>query len=329
MVSSTAIDMHALCPRLMAYGQSLEYDAKWPLAADVYGTIVAHAHPVEDADLAVAAHLQLAFCLRTLGDLDAAAQAYEQASRIAHAAHDMIGVLRGRLGDAKIATARGNMPHAEAILEETIAQASANGLDDVKSRALIDRAYIAGLCLQWDRTIRYSYQALEIVQSQRERDRVLNNIATSFRHLGLPDAARDAYLVLAATGQEQYLRWLAEVNLMELAAEQRVELQFDKYRRDLESADFTPQLRITYLLHVGRGYHALGNSTAGIPYLERAIEMASSYGFNQMVFEAEAALTDARRERAPASRRIEPQVTPEVRAVVDAIHEMRELAGIG
>ena len=62
------------------------------------------------------------------------------------------------------------------------------------------------------------------------------------------------------TAQEQYIRWMAELNLMELAATQGIELQFDKYRRDLESADFTPLLRVTYLLHVGRGYHTLGQS---------------------------------------------------------------------
>jgi tetratricopeptide (TPR) repeat protein len=329
MVAAPAVDLHALSPRLMAYGQALEYEARWALAGDVYTTIITHSHPVEDADLATAANLQLAFCLRTLGELDGAASAYEQASRIAYAANDLIGVLRGRLGDAKIATARGNMPHAEAILAETIERADEHGLADLKSNALIDRAYIAGLALQWDRTIGYSYQALEVVQSPRQRDRILNNIATAFRHLGLSAPARDAYLVLAATGQEQYLRWLAEVNLMELAALERMELQFDRYRRDLESADFTPQLRITYLISVGRGYHALGHSHTAVPYLERAVEMASDFGFNQMLFEAEATLADARKEKAPAAPAPTPWIAPDVRVVADAIHEMRETAGIG
>jgi len=77
----------------------------------------------------------------------------------------MIGVLRGRLGDAKIATARGNMPQAESILDETIARAAEGGLDEVRSNALIDRAYIAGLCGQYERTIRYSYEALDLTKS--------------------------------------------------------------------------------------------------------------------------------------------------------------------
>ena len=43
---ATRVDMRALTPRLMAYGQALEYDAKWHLAIDVYETIINHADPV-------------------------------------------------------------------------------------------------------------------------------------------------------------------------------------------------------------------------------------------------------------------------------------------
>jgi tetratricopeptide (TPR) repeat protein len=328
VVSSANLDLHGLIPRLMAYGQTLEYEARWSLAADVYQTIVAHAQPEEDADLVVSAFIQLAFTLRTVSDYDGAAVAYERASSVALAAGDLIGVLRGRLGDAKLAMARGNVPRAESILEETIQCAKSNGLDDIRSRALNDRAYVAGVTKQHDRAIRYSYEALELTKNPRDRDRVLLNIATGFRYLGLLDVARDAYLVLAATGQEQYLRWLSEINLMELAAQQRIELQFDRHRRDLESAAFTPLLRVTYLLHVGRGYHSLGNPEAGIPYLKQAVALAESHKLNQLIFEAEDALADARRKevRRPAETQVTTHVA--VQAVADAIHDLRHLAGV-
>lgn len=326
MVGSKAIDLHALSPRLMAYGQALEYEAKWALAADVYTTITSHAHPVEDADLAVGAHIQLAFCLRTLGDLDAAVVAYEQASSIAHRANDLMGVLRARLGDAKIAAVRGNMRHADAILEETIARANERGFHQIQSLALGDRAYIAAVGKQWDRVVRYSYEALEHVQSQRTRDRILNNIATAFRDLGLADAARDSYLVIAATADEQYVRWHAEMNLMELSAEQGLELVFDKYRRDLESSDFTPELRVTYLLHVGRGYHVLGQATSSIAYLERAVELAERYSLNHFVFEAEEALAAARRQENMRPKPSVYEADPDLQRIADALHHMREVA---
>jgi tetratricopeptide (TPR) repeat protein len=330
MVSSTAIDMHAICPRLMAYGQSLEYEAKWSLAADVYQAIVAHAHPVEDSDLAIAAHLQMAFCLRTMGDLESASAMYYKASQLAFAANDLIGVLRGRLGDAKIAMAKGNLPQADLIVSETIAEAETHKLTEIQSRALNDRSHIAGLRGDYDRLIRYAYRSLEIAPVQRDRDRILNNIATAFRYLGLSDVARDSYLVLAATAQEQYVRWIAGLNLMELAAEQQSELQFDRYRRDFESVELTPFLRATYLLHVGRGYHALGQAATGVPYLKQAVEVASKHQLNQLAFEAETALADATRDerRVPAAKSATPWVEKDLRFVIDGIHDMKQLAGV-
>lgn len=327
MTSSTAVDMHALTPRLMAYAEALDYEARWGLAADVYQTIADSTHPIEDADLSVAANLQLGYCLRTLGDLDASSVAFGAAAQVADAAGDLMGVLRARLGEAKLAMSRGNIPRAESILDTTIQSARVHQFDEVHANALVDRAFIAGSGGRHDQAINLSYRALELSSVQRRRDRILTNIATGFRHLGLAVAARDAYLVLAATAQEQYIRWMAELNLMELAAEQGIELQFDKYRRDLDSADFSPQLRVTYLLHVGRGYHALGSADKGIPYLERAIELAADQELNQLLFEAEAALTEARkagRRQVVHATRVDPSVQP----VVDAIHEMREQAGI-
>jgi tetratricopeptide (TPR) repeat protein len=328
MVSTSTVDMHLLCPRLMAYGQALDYDAKWSLAADVYATIVAHAHPVEDSDLVIAANLQLGYCLRTIGELDDALTAFDQASRVAMQAGDMIGVLRSRLGDAKVAMARGNMPHAEALVDKTIEDAQQHGLREIHANALTDRAFIAGAAAQYDRVIRYSYAALELSTSPRHRDRVLNNIATGFRFLGLYDSARDAYVILSATAQEQYIRWMADLNLMELAASQGSELQFDRYRRDLESADFTPQLRVTYLLQVGRGFHSLGEQEKAVSYLERAIEAAADHQLNALLFEAEGALAETR------SRRARPKVVeaetfdPSIQPVIDAIQEMKDLATV-
>jgi tetratricopeptide (TPR) repeat protein len=328
MTAASGVEIHALCPRLIAYGQALEYDAKWSLAIDVYDTVVQHADPSEDADLVVTSLLRLGGCHKAIGDLDAAARSYDEASAAALPAGDLIGVLTARLGEAKVAMARGNMPKAESILERTLEEAQSAGLDDVRSRALTDRAFIAGSGGRYQQAIRFSYDALELSKTQRDRDRILANIATGFRYLGLFDVARDAYLVLASTAQEQYIRWMSELNLMELAALQGMELDFDKYRRDLASADFTPQLRVTYLLHVGRGYTALGNADAGIPYLERAIQLASTYSLNQLVFEAEGALAEARRREVRASKPNLAAVDPSIHAVIDAIHGMKETAGI-
>jgi tetratricopeptide (TPR) repeat protein len=329
MVACTAADMHALSPRLMAYGQALEYEAKWSLAADVYTNIVMYTHHVDDADLVITASLQLGFCLRISGYLDKAAAAYAQACELASAANDLCGIIRGHMGDAKIAADRGNMPRAESILDEAIEKARTYGLDDVRSRALNDRAFVAGQRGQHDRVIRFSYDALSLSKSQRERDRILTNIATAFRYIGLLDVARDAHLVLASTAQEQFIRWNSALNLLDLAAQQESELQFDRYRRELEIADLSPQLRATYLLYVGRGYCLLHQSPLGIPYLEKAVEFAAEHRLNQLMFEAEEALSVAGREQRSVTPT--PKWTNDATSfedVVGAIQSMKEMAGI-
>jgi tetratricopeptide (TPR) repeat protein len=329
MVACTATDMHALSPRLMAYGQALEYEAKWSLAADVYATIAAYTHPIDDADLAIAAALQLGFCFRVLGNLEAATAAYAQACKFAEAVNDLNGLIRGQMGDAKIAAERGNMPRAEAILDEAIAKARTYGLDDVQSRALTDRAFVAGQRGQHDQAIRFSYDALSLSKSGRERDRILTNIATGFRFVGQQKVARDAYLVLAATAQEQFIRWNAELCLLELAAEQGSELQFDRHRRDLEASDLSPQLRVHYHLNVGRGYAMLHQPENAVRHLELAIDLASTHNFNQLIFEAEAALSAVKRREAGQEKRASVEFeTSSFDDIVLAIESMKETAGI-
>ena len=112
-------DIHVVITPLMAFAQTLEYDAKWLLAADVYHSVLAHLHPVEDADASIAAHLRLGSCYRNLHDVPAAAAAFEAASNVATAVGDIVGVLRARVGEARIAILRGNLPRAEEILDDS------------------------------------------------------------------------------------------------------------------------------------------------------------------------------------------------------------------
>lgn len=329
MVACSATDMHALSPRLMAYGQALEYDAKWTLAADVYTTIATHTHPVEDADLSVAASLQLGFCFRNVGRFEESAAAYHHASRLADAVHDLVGVIRGQMGDAKVAADRGNMPKAEEILEDAIEKARVNGLDEVRSRALNDRAFVAGMRGQHDRAIRFSYDALTLSKSQRERDRILTNIATGLRYVGLLDAATDAHLLLASTAQEKFIRWNSVLNLIDLAAQQGSELLFDRYRRELDSVDLSPQLQAMYYLYVGRGYGVFGQDLTAISYLDRAVETSSTHKLNQLLFEAESALADVKRAKTRPPTEYSPAEAASFEDIVEAIQSMKGLAGVG
>lgn len=318
-------DIHVVATPLMAYAQALEYEAKWPLAADVYHTVLAHLHPVEDGDASIAAHLRLGQCYRNLNQIDAAAAAFGAASEIATALGDMVGILRARIGEARIAMIRGNVPKAEKLLDDTIKRAVGAELRDVRSRALHDRANVAQIGRQYELAIQFAYDALEHSQVQSERDRILGDIALSFMELGVYSAARDAYLVLSATAQEQYTRWAATLNLLEISVQTSSEMHFESYRRQLAGQSLPLLMATAFQLAVGNGYQRFGNYAKARLHLERAMAMAGEHGFNQYLFEAEEALLQL--ETPPPPLRVSAEISLDTKEVADAIRELRESVG--
>lgn len=319
-------DIHVVVTPLMAYARALEYEAKWTLAADVYHSVLAHVHPVEDSDASIAAQLRLGQCYRNLNRIDDAMFAFEAASEIANAVGDIVGILRARIGEARVAIMRGNLPRAQTILDETIAKATTPELRDVRSRALHDRSVIATTGGEYELAIRLAYEALEHSETPSERDRILSDIAGAFLQLGVLSAAQDAYLVLSATAQEQYMRWLATINLLEIFARVGAEPQFEQYRRELVGQPLPPLLATGLELQLGVGYRQFGHATKARLHLDRAVVMAEEHRLNQFLIEAEKALQPLDEPKPP--QRV-PQMSLDVEEVADAIKAMRESVASG
>jgi tetratricopeptide (TPR) repeat protein len=318
-------DIHSVVTPLMAYAQALEYDAKWRLAADVYQSVLAHLHPIEDSDASIAAHLRLGQCFKNLNFLDDSAAAFASASDIANQVGDIVGVLRAHVGEARLAVIRGNLPKAEELLDGTIRRAVGAQFRDVRSRALHERSAVAHFRKQYDLAIQLAYEALEHSQVPSERDRILSDIAKSFLDLGVYSAARDAYLVLSATAQEQYMRWAATLNLMEIAAQTGAEMLFELYRRELVGQAMPPYMVTAFELTVGGGYQRFGNFEKAQSHLQRAVALAGEHGFNQFLFEAEESLLQL--ETPPPARKGPAELSLDLQEVADAINELRNSVG--
>jgi tetratricopeptide (TPR) repeat protein len=329
LTSARGGDLHAVAPRLMAYARSLDLDGRWTLAADVYDTILTHVHPVDEADVVVNALLRRAHCLRQMGELAEASAVYATAAEVATRASDIIGSLRARIGEAKVLADRGNLPAADAMLESTADVAGQHSLSDVRATATHDRSHVAYLRGRYDAAVRFAYDAMRESTNEHERERILNDLATAFSTLGVKSAARDAFMILAATAREQYLRWTATINLLELAAEDGVRLQFERYRQQLAGAGLPPLLQVHYELHVGRGYQALGEPAQAQMWLERAAGTAAAHSFNKLAFEAGDALEKNTRpvQRTPAVA-FEVEIPDDVGQIAQEIRELRELAGV-
>lgn len=321
-----AAAVHDVMPRVLAYGRALEFEAKWKLAVDVYDTVIAHTHPIEECDIAITAHLQRGFCLRMLGEFEQAQTAYATAGSVAERTRDMVGVLRARIGDAKIAVARGNLPYAESVLDETIASALAHGATAVRSRALHDRAMVAGMRGNYELSIQLAYEALADSDSASERDRILSDIGTAFHYLGIRSAARDAFLVLSATAQEQYMRWMASIALMTIAAEDGVEPVFEQLRRSLAALPLPPDLETEYYIHLGKAHRELGRDDLSNIALGKAIQLAEHFGFNALLFEAEDLVAAGRRGRRWPPE--EAAIPASIADVAESIRGLRELAKV-
>lgn len=330
------VDVDLLAPRLLAYGHALDLEGRFAMAADVLRQVIELVDPSLHADVAVDAYMRLGFCLRMLGQLDAAASAYRSATNLALSMGDLPRILRARVANAKLALARGNLPAAASMLDETVAIAGTEpALAELRSTALHDRAAVAFAAGDHEGAVHFAFAALEGATRQTARDRILADLATMFIQLGARDAARDALVLLSVNAEEQYTRWMAAINLMELAALEGAELPFETHRRALATAELPADLATNYHLHAGLGHHAFGRQAAAIASLEHALALALKHGLHQLVFQTERALEALRQSEergrpvAPPVRDRPAPVPPSLQPVASAIRELRELSGVG
>jgi tetratricopeptide (TPR) repeat protein len=332
LVDSMQLARHArvavVAPRLLAYARALQFEAAWALAADVYRTVLVAADPVTDADVLIMANMQLGACLRVLAEWGEAREAYEAAAEVAANAGDVMNVLKARIAESIVLMERGNLPGAQSMLDDAIRRATEEGFVELRAHALQARGNVAYRRGDFESAIRYAYQALEGMREQVARDRVLADLAATFSEIGLHSAARDANLVLAATAQEQYTRWVATINLMEIAAIDRNEIVFEQHRRALIATELPAPLSAFYHLHVGIGYRLLERTGQARAAFERALDVASRHQVNEVVFKAEQHLKEIREGSAMAGARARANASPEMAEVASAIHDLRTLAGV-
>jgi tetratricopeptide (TPR) repeat protein len=335
LVDSMQLARHArvavVAPRLMAYARALQFDAKWALAADVYRTVLQNAEPAADTDVVIAANMQLGACMRVLAQWSEARGAYAAAAEVAAFTGDVANVLKARIAEANVMMARGNLPSAEKILDSVVDSADENGLKDIRGFALHDRGVVARKRGDLDAAVAYTYEALSCYENQAAKDRALADLAATFFDMGLRDASRDANLVLAATAQENYTRWVAMLNLLEGAALDRKETVFEQYRRALADENLPSALRVDFEYYLGAGYRLFGHDARAETWLSRAVATASSIQANEMLIKAEQLLSEMRSGRHTTVKSTDtPVANPsrQVTEVAEAIHEMRSLAGV-
>ena len=260
---------------------------------------------------------------------DLVTHAYARAAHIASTVGDSAGVLQVDVGIANNHMARGNIPDAESLLDNVIEEARAGGFNDVLGLALHSRASVAHLRGAYADAVRIGYEALEATSNLTARDGILADIAAAFAGMGMRDAARDGYLIVAVTAQSQWVRWQATLNLMELAAMDGRGADFNAYAREMESAPLPPRLRAYYFIFRSAGEERFGQPAEAQASLAEGLEFATRNQLHQIAHEAQAAIAELESRTGSRFERMLPpaDVPSNVRNVAKALSDLlREAA---
>ena len=315
---------HRLAQALMWYGRSLDLEARYALAADVFRTVSEDFRRLEDKTVTIESLIALGAAARNAGNWEESADSYTEAQHMADSIGNVPLALTTQVGFANNFIARGDLPAAESELADVLVEAHRLGLQQVEAIGLHARAYLAITAGDFQSGIHYGYRSLELTTSATARDRVLADIAAAYAGLGLRETARDGYSIVAVTSPHRWVRWQATLNLLELAIEDGDERVFDDLLAQVEKEP-PDHRRSTFLLILkGRGANVFGRS-GGSELLARAREQATRHRLFQLAHEAE---TEAHRTVSDSPGPIEIRKPPgeEASRIAEAIRHLRETA---
>jgi hypothetical protein len=329
----------ALVAPVFAYARVLDRRSAWGMAIDVYGTLWEsyvgrdRLGPVDD-EIGQSVAQSLGACHRMLGDHARATQAYVAAGSLADARGDTVGTLRARIGRAKLMASAGDLEAAEHALLAIVDLAAAAPLAEVRAHAWHDLATIAHQVGRLTDAIAYAHEAWLATTDVGERERVLVTLATLLLDAGYADLAREANALLAETALEPFVRWSATVNLVELAAVERREIDFARHRRRLAGVELPPRLAGEYHLYVARGHAVFEQPALAAAAAARATALAECHALPDLLAKVRALETSAAFPRRVHGTPLgtssgTPSGTPRplaVRRVADALHGARLLA---
>jgi tetratricopeptide (TPR) repeat protein len=316
---------------LAAYGKLLQYESSWSLSCDVHETLIDFARHADDEERLLDSMLMVAFCHRMLGRLDEAREAYTVLRGTAMELESAQYLMLSELGYAKIAIQRGNLPAAAEMLDRILNDTQSGDHAMVRAKALMDRARVATQLGDLTTATILGHQALECSTDPADRDRILINIGVNLAHMGLRDEARDAYLIAGASAQETTVRWLAQINLMELAYLDFREPTFEQYRRTLVDVDLPPYMAAVYQEAQGYGFSVFKRYDEATVAFRRMLDVAERHGLNEFIVKAERALADVASAIPPLAVNHAPDPAPrrpDLSVVTESLSKMRELAGL-
>jgi ATP/maltotriose-dependent transcriptional regulator MalT len=302
-------------------------EARWPQAVDVFQLIAEVISARQYPRLVVEACTALGAAARSAGDWTTSNHAYARAEHLAAEIGDRELGLMVQIGLAGSQMIQGNLPAADAELDEVFAKAGEGKYPRIEAKALHARASVAHCRGDYQRAVNLAYRSLELTTDGSDRERLLADIAAAYAGLGMRAAARDGYTIVSVTSPHQWVRWQATLNLMELAIEDGDAQAFDDFLNQMEGARLDPRLRTYHLYFRARGMRVFDRPGWESEFAA-AQHYAETHHYTQLAHEIETAriappvLPAADGSSEPPA----PAPTEDLRRIAEVLEHLRETA---
>jgi len=311
-------------PALMEYGETLEDDAAYELAADVYQLAAELGRREQGLCIAPAALNRVGTCLRSLARYAEAKKAYRGAIAVAQELSDPVAELLSYIGLAKLEVARGNRDTACQQLDNVIDVARVRDVPFALALGLHERGLLASQAGDLETALLTLTESLGIQHHREAQARVLTDVGGVLQRLGLIDAAREVFACVRVESTRLDLKWSATINLLDVAGVQSQWVEFDHLRRVLEASPLTPLRRCEFLLTLAEGLDRRGDNEARAIY-RALLATATKSALKEFQHIAQQALGGAH-----VSQTTPLQVRPlseRCRPAINVIHERCVAAG--
>jgi tetratricopeptide (TPR) repeat protein len=309
----------ARVPKLIAYAQLLEYDARYEASADVYLTAIELTSG--DKELVPLCYQRAGACLRRLGVIDRAEALYHEGLTVAVENADQFWSLRLRVSLAMLQHHKGDLPEAERQLDAVITEADAVG-SPVAAEARHERGQVAYARDQDALAAEYYYAAMKMYVDPQKKLRAMHDLASALVDLGHLDCARTALsAIYNSPDSESETGHSAALNLMRIAVLVGEQVKFDRLRRELADQRLTGHQRAHYHVFVGQGYLEFGEPAKAREEFAQALIVAEQHRLYKVLIEADALLKATPEVRAPTWKDSLPH--PGLLIILDEIRHRR------
>jgi tetratricopeptide (TPR) repeat protein len=305
-------------PKLIAYAQLLEHDARYDVSADVYLTAIELA---SDKELLPLCYQRAGVCMRRLGAIDRATELYRDGLAVALENDDQFWPLQLRISMAVLEHHKGDLPEAERQLDAIIAEADAIG-SPLAADAKHERGQVAFARDQDALAAELYYAAMKAYVDPEKKRRAMHDLASALVDLGHLDCARTALSAIYNSGDAQgETGHSAALNLMRIAVLAGEQVKFDKLRRELAERRLAGHQQAHYHVFAGQGYLRFGELAKARDEFAQALVVAEAHRLYKVLIEAEELLKATPDVRTRTWQ--DPAPRPGVLVILDEIRHRR------